>query len=105
MTKRISAIVFVACFLVGACSVSPPTERELERATRGSDDYHRYKTQFHRAAKSLILNGRCNLGDFAEMGGWVRSVHRGKGMYFTYCGSGHVRNRIYLNVLTESLHD
>ena len=99
------AVLLAVGWFAERFSVKPPTEQELENATRGSDDYQRYRTEFHRAATQLILDGRCSLKDFVEMGGWVRSVHRRKGMYFTYCGGNHRRNRIYLDVDTGYIQE
>ncbi|WP_338919499.1 hypothetical protein V0M98_19270 [Pseudomonas silesiensis] len=63
----------------------------------GSDDYRLYKDQFAEAAHQLINNGTCTEGDFKEMGGWMASTIRGKGMYFTYCGGMTLRNKVYLD--------
>ncbi|HFO0167270.1 TPA: hypothetical protein ACHH76_000930 [Pseudomonas aeruginosa] len=67
---------------------------------KGSDDYRLYKAQFSQGARKLINDGTCTEGDFQEMGGWMSSPNRGKGMYFTYCGGMTLSNKVYLNVNT-----
>ena len=62
-----------------------------------SDDFHRYKAEFVRAAEALIASGDCNPSDFTEMGGWLKATNK-PGVYFTYCGGGS--DRIYLDVST-----
>ena len=65
---------------------------------KNSDDYRLYRTQFTKAARDLIDNGTCTAGDFEEVGGWMASPVKGKGMYFMYCGGMTKANRLYLNV-------
>ncbi len=67
---------------------------------KGSDDYRLYKAQFSQGARKLINDGTCTEGDFQEMGGWMSSTNKGKGMYFTYCGGMTLSNKVYLNVNT-----
>ncbi len=62
-----------------------------------SDDYRLYKDQYAKAARQLINDGTCTEGDFKEMGGWMASTNRGKGMYFTYCGGLALSNKVYLD--------
>ena len=74
-------------------------ERPLDRSLKSSDDYDQHRSKFLAASKQLILQKRCSVSDFAEMGGWVRSTRR-KSVYFTYCGSMNRNNRIYLDVIS-----
>ncbi|WP_139834473.1 MULTISPECIES: hypothetical protein [unclassified Pseudomonas] len=67
---------------------------------KGSDDYRLYRAQFSQGARKLINEGICSESDFEEMGGWMSSSNRGKGMYFTYCGGMTLSNKVYLNVGT-----
>ena len=74
----------------------------LAKAIKGSDDFHKYRSEFFTAAKKLISQRRCSLADFKEMGGWMRSTSR-KSTYFTYCGGMSNINRIYLDITTGQL--
>ncbi|MFA4836437.1 MAG: hypothetical protein WC749_10260 [Dehalococcoidia bacterium] len=65
---------------------------------KGSDDYRIYKDPFAKAARALIDDATCTEDDFKEMGGWMASTNRGKGVYFTYCGGMKVNNKVYLDV-------
>ena len=69
-------------------------------AISSSDDFEAHQDVFVSASKTLINNGRCQLSDFQEVGGWVKSVinHKLEPVYFTYCGGMTNDNRIYLNV-------
>jgi hypothetical protein len=68
---------------------------------RGSDDYRIYKDVFAKAAVRLIESGQCTRADFEEMGGWTQSTnHRGRPIYFMYCGGLRRENRIYLDAST-----
>ncbi|WP_336355083.1 hypothetical protein [Pseudomonas granadensis] len=67
---------------------------------KGSDDYRLYRAQFSQGARKLINEGICSENDFEEMGGWMSSPNRGKGIYFTYCGGMTLSNKVYLNVET-----
>ena len=83
----------------------PPDPAEgssgLEALIAGSDDFTRYRTQFAKAAQSLIDQRRCTEGDFRENGGWVKSSnYRNQPVYFMYCGGRTKANRLYLNVKT-----
>jgi hypothetical protein len=62
----------------------------------GSDDFHRHRDAFVKAAEKLMASGECTERDFKEIGGWMKSTNKGAGIYFTYCGGGS--NRIYLDV-------
>jgi hypothetical protein len=74
----------------------------LEKALSGSDHYARFRVTFLNSARKLISSGRCTLGDFKNMGGWVKSTsnYRNQPVYFTYCGGMTRANRIYLNAAT-----
>ncbi len=61
-----------------------------------SDDFHRYKSAFVKAAEKLLSSGECSEKDFKDIGGWMKSTNKGAGIYFTYCGGGSLR--IYLDV-------
>lgn len=61
-----------------------------------SDDFHRYESEFVKAAETLMASGRCTAQDFTDMGGWVKSTNKGQGIYFAYCGGGS--DRVYLDV-------
>lgn len=66
-----------------------------------SDDFATHRAAFVEAANNLIADGRCTVGDFEEMGGWVKSSnHRDEPIYFTYCGGMTIANRIYLDAST-----
>lgn len=69
-------------------------------AISSSDDFEAHQDVFVSASKTLINNGRCQLSDFQEVGGWVKSVinHKLEPVYLTYCGGMTNDNRIYLNV-------
>jgi len=68
---------------------------------KGSDDYRIYSDMFAKAAADLISSGRCKRADFEEMGGFLKSTnHRNRPIYFTYCGSMTIENRIYLDAET-----
>lgn len=84
-----------------AVQFSLPTT-PLAKAIKGSDDFHKYGSEFFAAAKKLISQGRCSVKDFKEMGGWMRSTSR-KLTYFTYCGGMSNTNRIYLDVTSGQL--
>jgi hypothetical protein len=62
----------------------------------GSDDFHRHRDAFVKAAEKLMASGECTERDFKDIGGWMKSTNKGAGIYFTYCGGGS--NRIYLDV-------
>ncbi len=89
-------------------STTPPTEEKTKninspvaRAVKSSDDFSKYKSIFISASEKLINSGKCRLGDFKEMGGWMRSTnHKPKPVYFTYCGGMRKSNRVYLNTAT-----
>ena len=72
----------------------------ISEAISSSDDFGKHQNIFVSASKSLIDSGRCQLSDFQEVGGWVKSVinHKSEPVYFTYCGGMTNDNRIYLNV-------
>ena len=76
----------------------------IQKTIKSSEDFSRYQSVFISASEKLIKSGKCNLGDFKEMGGWWRSsTHQPKAIYFTYCGGMHVRNRIYLNAVSGTI--
>ena len=79
--------------------------KEDEQLVSGSDDFGRYRSQFAKAARQLIEDGRCTREEFEEMGGWVKSVNdRDAPVYFTYCGGMTVANRLYLNAETGQIY-
>lgn len=70
---------------------------------RGSDDYRIHKDIFAKKARQLIDSGKCTSADFQNMGGWVASTNKGRGIYFTYCGGMRASNRVYLDVQTGAI--
>jgi hypothetical protein len=71
-----------------------------------SDDYSKYKEIFIKVSKELVEQGRCNLSDFRNIGGWVRSIaHKSKPIYFTYCGGFSAASKIYINTDTGEILD
>lgn len=64
-----------------------------------SDDFALHRRAFAKAAAELIADRTCTREDFAEMGGWTKSVnqYRDRPVYFTYCGGMTVENKIYLD--------
>lgn len=80
------------------------TDSAIENAIKSSEDFSKYQSIFISASEKLIKSGKCNLGDFKEMGGWWRSSsHNPKPIYFTYCGGMNINNRIYLNVVSGAI--
>lgn len=72
--------------------------QRLVRALSHSDDYAKYKSVFLKVSEQLIQSGRCEIEDFEEFGGWVRSQnYKLDVIYFTYCGGYNTSYRIYLN--------
>lgn len=67
-----------------------------------SDDFARYRRQFASIAAKLIADGRCTKAEFAEQGGFVKSVteHRNEPIYFIYCGGMTAANKLYVNAKT-----
>ena len=63
-----------------------------------SDDFSIHRKAFEEAARELIKGGRCSRVDIAEWGGFVKSVNRGPGHYFIYCGGLAVQNRVYIRI-------
>ena len=73
----------------------------VANAIKSSDNYSMYSESFIKVSESLIKQGKCTLGDFKEMGGWMRSSsHKPKPIFFTYCGGMSKKNRIYFNAQT-----
>ncbi len=92
-------------------STNRPTEEILTnlnspvaKSVKSSDNFTKYQDVFVSASDKLIKAGKCSLGDFKEMGGWMRSAnHKPKPIYFTYCGAMTKSNRIYLNAATGDI--
>lgn len=76
-------------------------QERLIRAVARSDDASIHLVKLGGAAQKLVRTGKCTVAEFEEEGGWVRSVSRGAGWYFIYCGGDHRNNRIYFNVHRE----
>jgi len=74
----------------------------IAKSISQSDDFKRYKSAFVKATTQLINAGRCNLNEFEDNGGWVKSTttYRNQPVYFMYCGGLTAANRIYLNAET-----
>ncbi|QQX81104.1 SH3 domain-containing protein [Shewanella sp. KX20019] len=87
-------------------STTRPTDNftsntKLEKAIKNSDNYSLYRNNFIKLSDKLIKQGKCNLADYTEMGGWVRSTtHKPKPIYFTYCGGFSKSNKVYINAKT-----
>lgn len=76
----------------------------IESAISKSDDYQIHRARFFSAANKLILDKKCTLEDFNEIGGWLKSsTHPNGYIYFTYCGGKTIASRIYLNTQTEEI--
>lgn len=67
---------------------------------KDSDDFRLHQAQFATAARKLIDARICTVGDFLEMGGWMKSTSQGPNAYFTYCGGMTNSNKVYLDVGT-----
>jgi hypothetical protein len=78
------------------------TASDAEELIAGSDDFVRHREVFATAAARLIAEGACSERDFAEVGGWMKSVneHRDEPVYFMYCGGMTTAHRIYLDART-----
>ena len=81
------------------------TAKGYEIIIKDSDDFGIYRTQFSKAAKKLIEQGKCTKNDFREIGGWLKSSEKGKYVYFTYCGGFTIQNRLYLDVVTGNVFE
>lgn len=76
----------------------------LEKAIKSSDNYSLYRNNFIKLSNKLIKRGRCNLADYKEMGGWLRSTtHKSKPIYFAYCGGLSINNKVYINAKTGQI--
>ncbi len=91
-------------------SVEAPiiTPQERSKTVAGyigaSDDFGLYQEQFVTSTDRLLNDGHCAPQDFAELGGWVRSVtYASQPVYFIYCGGLNQRNKIYLNAQTGQI--
>jgi hypothetical protein len=88
-------------------STSTVSRDAIAQAIQSSDDFSTYEIVFITASQQLVSTGVCNLADFKEIGGWVKSAnHKSQPIYFTYCGglpNPTTNNRIYLNVRTGEI--
>lgn len=81
-----------------------PSADDVSTAIAASDDFDLYRQVFIEAAATLIRDGKCSLNQLRENGGWVRSqVYKPQLVYFVYCGTPHVNNRMYLDASTGRL--
>lgn len=80
---------------------TPNSNSPVAKAIKSSEDFSKYQSVFVSASDKLINSGKCTLGDFRQMGGWMRSSnHKPKPVYFTYCGGMAEGIRIYLDAVT-----
>ncbi|QXO16358.1 hypothetical protein [Vibrio ostreae] len=69
-----------------------------------SDDLLEFESIFLQKTDQLLKEGTCDPDDFAELGGWVRSVKfQNRDVYFIYCGGLSQADKIYLNVQTGEI--
>jgi hypothetical protein len=70
----------------------------IERYIKNSDNYSKYRENFIEVSKTLVEQGRCNLSDYKNIGGWVSSItHKSEPIYFTYCGGFSTCDKVYIN--------
>jgi hypothetical protein len=88
-------------------SVSRPADEKVgakeppvAAALVDSDDFARHRVAFIKAAQTLIDERTCNMQDFKDGGGWMKSTNHSGPVYFAYCGGMHKSNRLYLNAGT-----
>ena len=75
----------------------------VAKSIKGSDDFSKYSKKMIEVSENLVKSGQCSIKDFEDMGGWMRSTNRGKGVYFTYCGGMNSNNKVYLNINTGEI--
>lgn len=75
----------------------------VAKAIKGSDDFSKYSKKMIEVSENLVKSGQCSIKDFEDMGGWMSSTNRGKGVYFTYCGGMNSNNKVYLNIITGKI--
>ncbi|MBJ6137036.1 hypothetical protein [Marinobacter litoralis] len=95
--KVIIAILLFS--VLGGCTEPLPDDSAIAEAVSKSDDYSTYESEFIAATKNLLKSEQCSIGDFKEMGGWMKSTttYKDEPVYFTYCGGMTISNRIYLD--------
>lgn len=101
--RRLNAIVTFA--VLGVLSfASNAVDQQLANAISNSDDAESHGEIFLEAATQLIAEKKCQISDFQENGGWIRSMnHKPKPIYFTYCG-GYIRsNRVYIDTASGKI--
>ncbi|MGR5120088.1 hypothetical protein ACPV5L_16115 [Vibrio astriarenae] len=88
----------------------PPEISKKERyetvalSIQGSDDYLQYKDDLTKYSDQLIEQKTCDLLDFEESDGWMRSInYSDRQVYFVYCGGLRPADKVYLDVLTGEI--
>lgn len=82
----------------------PETSKEeryeaLQWSIQGSDDYLLYQQAFTQYSDQLIEEKRCDLLDFEESSGWMRSInYPDRQVYFVYCGGLLPSDKVYIDV-------
>lgn len=87
------ALMMVALAVLPNPAHGQVTASDIDRLVSQSDDYQTWGAEFRTIAMELLASGRCEEGDFVEMGGFWRSAEVA-GRYFIYCGTLHRNNRI-----------
>lgn len=91
-------------------SDAEPVIKEQERLEildgylQKSDDLKDNLEIFRNKTQLLLDDNTCELEDFTELGGWVRSVtYKQRNVYFIYCGGLEQENKIYLDVDSDEI--
>ena len=84
-------------------------EATLKEALSHSDDVLEFEEGFYKAAKTLIKNELCTVGDFKELGGWYRSSSKfvnGMPLYFIWCKRpSYPHERFYFNTSDKRIYE
>jgi hypothetical protein len=85
-------------------SAQPRTDEKTDvgspvaEAIKSSEDLEKYRGLFVSVSRKLIDSGECKLSDFADIGGWWRSIpHKSRPVYYVYCGAGSSNHVIYVD--------
>ncbi|QIA66100.1 hypothetical protein GT360_21665 [Vibrio astriarenae] len=88
----------------------PPEISKEERyetvklSIQGSDDFLLYQESFTKHSDRLIEQKTCDLLDFEESSGWMRSInYPDRQIYFVYCGGLRPADKVYLDVLSGDI--
>ncbi|MDR9826504.1 hypothetical protein RCJ22_12875 [Vibrio sp. FNV 38] len=89
---------------------APPEISQEERyailgdSLEGSDDYLLYQDLLIQYADQLIEEKICDLLDFEQSNGWMRSInYADRQVYFVYCGGLRPVDKVYLDVLNGNI--